>query len=194
MSDEQNTPTAAELEVMRSTVAALKAERDAAVAACTNVKAERDALTAKALEVDKAFGGLKAERDDLAAKHSSALKERDDFVAKHADTPTALEGLVNKPRERDVLEGLRAAFPGADATTVRGAFLAAVEDGKAQRYPEDPAKAVPELVELLKTVAPTLTRAAAAGGGPPPPRERQTTAPARAIWNIGNRTDNNSGN
>jgi len=77
---------------------------------------------------------------------------------------------------------------------LRGAFLAAVEDGKAQRYPEDPAKAVPELVELLKTVAPTLTRAAAAGGGPPPPRERQTTAPARAIWNIGNRTDNNSGN
>ena len=167
MSDEQNTPTAAELEVMRSTVAALKAERDAAVAACANVKAERD---------------------DFAAKHSAALKERDDFVAKHAETTEALEGLTNKTRERAVLEGLRAAFPGADATTVRGAFLAAVEDGKAQRYPEDPAKAVPELVELLKTVAPTLVRAPAGGGGPPPPSERTKKAPSLDIWNIGNRT------
>mgnify|MGYP000685672280 CR=1 FL=1 len=49
------------------------------------------------------------------------------------------------------------------------------------------AKALPELVELLKTVAPTLVRAPAGGGGPPPPSERTTKAPPLAIWNIGNR-------
>jgi len=152
-------PTPADLEVLRASYAALKADRDA-------LAAERDA---RAGELDK----LRAERDDLATRHSESAR--------------ALGDMTNKVRERDVLEGLRAAFPGADATTVRGAFLAAVEDGKAQRYPEDPAKALPALVELLKGAAPTLTRAAPVnGGGAPAPAG---TKPAKqGFWNIGART------
>jgi len=156
----QHAAMAADLEVVRGSYEALRAKHDA--------------LVASQSDATKSLAAITAERDALATKHGEAAKQ--------------LETLTNKGRERDVLEGLRAAFPGADATTVRGAFLAAVEDGKAERYPEDPAKAVPALIELLKTTAPTLTRAAPVNGGGAPQPARATQGDASSnFWKIGAR-------
>lgn len=151
---------AADLEVVRGTFAA--------------VKGERDGLAAQLAEATAALSAATSERDALAGKATEASK--------------ALETLTNRTRERDVLDGLRAAFPGADATTIRGSFLALVEDGKVARFPEDPAKAVPVIVDLLKQAAPTLSRAPVNGGGPPPPAPPKSGARAGAsFWNIGQR-------
>ena len=185
MSDESTAPTAAEIEVMRSTVAGLKAERDA-------IAKDRDALRQDRDAQLGAVNTMAAERNTLAsqiAERDRMLadlgKERDAFKQQHGETLVALTDITQKTRERDVLDGLAAAFPGADRTVIKGAVLVAVEEKKAERYPEDPAKAVAALAELLK---PQLSRSMPVNGGGPP---QQQVAPQRAaspgIWGIGAR-------
>ena len=184
MSDETNTPSAADLEILRSSHAAIKAERDLLARERDALKQDRDAQlgAVNSLTVDK--NTLAGKVTEFGQTLATLQKERDEALKKHSEASTALTDITNKTRERDVIDGLRAQFPGADPAVVRGAFLAAVEDKKTERYPEKPADAVAALAELLK---PTLSRLTpVAGGGPP--QTQQPAPPAKpGFYSIGAR-------
>lgn len=166
MSDENATPTAptaAEIEVLQSSYARMKVERDTAATEAATAKRERDAAL---------------------AEKTTLVTERDELRARFGQTETALTELTNKTRERDVLEGLRAAFPGVEPATLRGAFLGQVEEKKTERYPAEPAKVLPGLIELLKTSNPLFTRAAPVDGGGPPPKVETPAKSSRAGKNV----------
>lgn len=175
MSDETTptAPTAAEIEVLQSSYARMKAERETLVTERDTFRRERDALATEA-------GTLKQERTALVA-------ERDDFKNKYTTSDEARAGFANTIRERDVLDGLRTAFPGVEPATLRGAFLGQVEEKKVDRYPTEPAKVLPGLIELLKTSNPMFTRAAPVNGGGPPPKVETPTANSRSknVFSIG---------
>lgn len=146
-------PTAADIEVLKASHANMKTERD-------NLAAERDALR-------RERDGLAAQATAWQAERTTLTAERDKLKTDFAATESSLTELTNKTRERDVLDGLRGAFPGVEAATLRGAFIGAAESGKVERYPAEPAKVLPGLIEHVKTTHPTFTRQPVDGGGAP---------------------------
>lgn len=147
MSDTNDTPTT---EAPKTEAAPQRAPEpkgdDAYAAALKSITAERDSLAAEIKARDKKIAEISGDRDALKGQ---------------------VDGFVRQGREGALLDRLQRDLPGADKVLLRGVVLGLAESNKIDRHP--PAEQLEEVakkaIELIKTEAPSLTRATTSVGG-----------------------------
>lgn len=179
--EQQQQPDQAGQPDLAGKVKSLEGELAAAKQQLATVTTERDSLAKLRGEVDSVAVAVGLKPGVAAA----------DIAAKHAEVVKAHGDLLNRGRERDLVDHLAGKFPGVDRSAVRGQLLVLVEEGKAQRYPEDPKKHADDVAALLKD-SPALAQPTTGGGLRPPPvikPRANGAATAASPWAIGVKTN-----
>lgn len=143
----------------------------------TQASTEPDAAalrtTLAALQADNAT--LAKTNTDLTGQLGAALRERDthkaavDKLQPVAAEAEALRGKVEKftndARETALVEQLRSQLPGAEPLAIRGVLSTLSEQGKVNRFAEDPKAEAAKAFEVIKAEAPSLLRPPTTAGG-----------------------------
>lgn len=148
MTDTTNAPDpAAENVTLRTTLAALQADN-------ARLLAESQTVARGATESQTALAAALRDRDALTVRVTALeplAAERDALQLK-------VEGFTNEKRETALVDALRAKFPGADALAIGGVVAKLHEQGKINRFAEDPAAEVAKALPIITAEAPSLAR------------------------------------
>jgi hypothetical protein len=134
-------------------------------------------LAALAMELEGKLAALRSERDLLADQVKTATKLAADMTALSSERDTLrtqVETMTKTAREGALLDRLYSALPGASKTEVSRMLKALADEGKADRYTDNPDKTSAEILGILKIENSALLRTPVNANGSTNPQTQLT--------------------